>query len=155
MDDFNRKRHAVYKLTYHAVFVIKYRRKVMSKPIIEHMRQYAAHLIGQCYQGKLLELNGEPDHVHILFELPATAAPSVVVCSLKTQLSKEIRANFWDEIKDKLWNNIFWSDSYFITTTGGADIETLEKYIKDQGIEKPKRKYTKRQTKKCVKKTRT
>ena len=130
MDDFNRKRHAVYKLTYHAVFVIKYRRKVMSEPIIEHMRQYAAHLIGQCYQGRLIELNGEPDHVHILFELPATAAPSVVVCSLKTQLSKEIRANFWDEIKDKLWNNIFWSDSYFITTTGGADIETLENISK-------------------------
>ncbi len=104
MDDFNRKRHAVYKLTYHAVFVIKYRRKVMSEPIIDHMRQYAAHLIGQCYQGRLIELNGEPDHIHILFELPATAAPSVVVCSLKTQLSKEIRANFWDEIKDKLWN---------------------------------------------------
>ena len=152
MDDFNRKRHAVYKLTYHAVFVIKYRRKVMSEPIIEHMRQYAAHLIGQCYQGRLIELNGEPDHIHILFELPATAAPSVVVCSLKTQLSKEIRANFWDEIKDKLWNNIFWSDSYFITTTGGADIETLEKYIQDQGIEKPKRKYTKRQTKKMCEK---
>mgnify|MGYP000009619389 FL=1 len=155
MDDFNRKRHAVYKLTYHAVFVIKYRRKVMSEPIIEHMRQYAAHLIGQCYQGRLIELNGEPDHIHILFELPATAAPSVVVCSLKTQLSKEIRANFWDEIKDKLWNNIFWSDSYFITTTGGADIETLEKYIQDQGIEKPKRKYTKKQTTKCKKQTRT
>ena len=120
----------------------------MSEPIIEHMRQYATHLIEQCYQGRLIELNGEPDHIHILFELPATAAPSVVVCSLKTQLSKEIRANFWDEIKDKLWNNIFWSDSYFITTTGGADIETLEKYIQDQGIEKPKRKYTKRQTKK-------
>ena len=68
MDDFNRKRHAVYKLTYHAVFVIKYRRKVMSEPIIEHMRQYAAHLIGQCYQGRLIELNGEPDYIHILFE---------------------------------------------------------------------------------------
>ena len=135
MDDFNRKRHAVYKLTYHAVFVIKYRRKVMSEPIIDHMRQYAAHLIEQCYQGRLIELNGEPDHIHILFELPATAAPSVVVCSLKTQLSKEIRAIFWDEIKDKLWKDIFWSDSYFITTTGRADIETLEKYIQDQGIE--------------------
>ena len=155
MDDFNRKRHAVYKLTYHAVFVIKYRRKVMSEPIIEHMRQYAAHLIGQCYQGRLIELNGEPDHIHILFELPATAAPSVVVCSLKTQLSKEIRANFWDEIKDTLWNNIFWSDSYFITTTGGAGIETIEKYIQDQGIEKTKRKYTNRQTKKSEEKTHT
>lgn len=68
MDDLNRKRHAVYKLTYHAVFVIKYRRRVMTEPIITHMRQYATHLIEQCYQGKLLELNGEPDHIHILFE---------------------------------------------------------------------------------------
>ena len=32
MDDLNRKRHAVYKLTYHAVFVIKYRRRVMTEP---------------------------------------------------------------------------------------------------------------------------
>ena len=155
MDDFNRKRHAVYKLTDHAVFVINYRRNVMTEPIIDQMRQYAAHLIGQCYQGKLLELNGEPDHVHILFELPATAAPSVVVCSLKTQLSKEIRAKFWNEIRYKLWKDSFWSDSYFITTTGGANIETLEKYIQDQGIEKPKRKYTKKQTTKCKKQTRT
>ena len=54
MDDLNRKRHAVYKLTYHAVFVIKYRRRVMTEPIITHMRQYATHLIEQCYQGKLL-----------------------------------------------------------------------------------------------------
>ena len=148
MDDLNRKRHAVYKLTYHAVFVIKYRRRVMTEPIITHMRQYATHLIEQCYQGKLLELNGEPDHIHILFELPATAAPSVVVCSLKTQLSKEVRAKFWDKIKDKLWKDSFWSDSYFITTTRGANIETLERYIQDLGIEKPKRKYTKRQAKK-------
>ena len=132
MDDFNRKRHAVYKLTYHAVFVIKYRRKVMSEPIIEHMRQYAAHLIGQCYQGRLIELNGEPDHIHILFELPVTAAPSVVVCSLKTQLSKEIRANFWDEIKDKLWNNIFWSDSYFVTTVSENSLSLVQAYIQNQ-----------------------
>lgn len=33
MDDLNRKRHAVYKLTYHAVFVIKYRRRVMTEPM--------------------------------------------------------------------------------------------------------------------------
>ena len=66
----------------------------MTEPIITHMRQYATHLIEQCYQGKLLKLNGEPDHIHILFELPATAAPSVVVCSLKTQLQKKFEQNF-------------------------------------------------------------
>ena len=41
----------------------------MTEPIITPMRQYATHLIEQCYQGKLLELNGEPDHIHILFEV--------------------------------------------------------------------------------------
>ena len=95
MDDLNRKRHAVYKLTYHAVFVIKYRRRVMTEPIITHMRQYATHLIEQCYQGKLLKLNGEPDHIHILFELPATAAPSVVVCAvLRPNFQKKFEQNF-------------------------------------------------------------
>ena len=54
----------------------------MTEPIITPMRQYATHLIEQCSQGKLPELNGEPDHIHILFELPATAAPSVVVCRI-------------------------------------------------------------------------
>lgn len=151
MDDFNRNRHAVYKLTYHAVFVIKYRRKVLSGPVMDYIRDYAKHLIEECYKGKLLELNGEPDHIHLLFELPATAAPSVVVGNLKTQLSKAVRARFWDEIKDRLWKDSFWSDSYFLTTTGGANIEILEKYILDQGIEKPKRKYVRKQTKKCGK----
>ena len=134
MDDLNRKRHAVYKLTYHAVFVIKYRRRVMTEPIITHMRQYATHLIEQCYQGKLLKLNGEPDHIHILFELPVTAAPSVVVCSLKTQLSKEVRAKFWDEIKDKLWKDSFWSDSYFISSVSENSLKVIQQYIKNQGI---------------------
>ena len=87
MDDLNRKRHAVYKLTYHAVFVIKYRRRVMTEPIITHMRQYATHLIEQCYQGKLLELNGEPDHIHILFELPATKISSGRIASGQTVIS--------------------------------------------------------------------
>lgn len=151
MDEFNRNRHAVYKLTYHTVFVIKYRRKVLSEPIMDCIRDYTRHLIEECYRGKLLELNGELDHIHILFELPATATPSAVVGNLKTQLSKTVRAKFWDEIKDKLWKDSFWSDSYFLTTTGGANIETLEKYIQEQGVEKPKRKYVRKQTKKCGK----
>ena len=122
----------------------------MTEPIITHMRQYATHLIEQCYQGKLLKLNGEPDHIHILFELPPSAAPSVIVCNLKTQLSKEVRKRYMEQIKDKLWKDSFWSDSYFLSTTGGASIETLEEYIREQGIEKPerpKRKYTKRKRK--------
>ncbi len=145
MSDYTKRAHSVCKLCYHAVFVIKYRRKVIDEEILSYMKEYALHLIETCYHGKLLEMNGEPDHVHILFELPPSQSPSIVICNLKTQLSKGVRKYYGKKIQPFLWKNSFWSDSYFLTTTGGANIETLEQYIQQQGVEKPKRKYVKRE----------
>lgn len=147
---YNRRAHSVCCLTYHAVFVIKYRRKVISHEIMDFMENHTKYLIEERFDGKLLGFSGEEDHIHILFELPPSAAPSIIVCSLKTQLSKEVRKRYMEQIKDKLWKDSFWSDSYFLSTTGGASIETLEEYIREQGIEKPerpKRKYMKRKRK--------
>ena len=147
---YSRRAHSVCCLTYHAVFVIKYRRKVIDDEIMEFMKNHTRYLIEDRFKGKMLEFNGEEDHIHILFELPPAAAPSVIVCSLKTQLSKEVRKRYMEQIQGKLWKDSFWSDSYFLSTTGGASLESLEEYIRQQGIEKParpKRKYTKRKRK--------
>ena len=147
---YSRRAHSVCCLTYHAVFVIKYRRKVIDDEIMEFMKNHTRYLIEDRFKGKMLEFNGEEDHIHILFELPPSAAPSVIVCSLKTQLSKEVRKRYMEQIQGKLWKDSFWSDSYFLSTTGGANIETLDEYIKQQGVEKPerpKRKYVKRKRK--------
>ena len=149
-EKYNRRAHSVCCLTYHAVFVIKYRRKVIDSEIMEFMKNHTRYLIEDRFNGKMLEFNGEEDHIHILFELPPSAAPSVIVCSLKTQLSKEVRKRYMEQIQGKLWKDSFWSDSYFLSTTGGASLETLEEYIKQQGVEKPerpKRKYTKQKRK--------
>lgn len=149
-EKYNRRAHSVCCLTYHAVFVIKYRRKVIDSEIMEFMKNHTRYLIEDRFNGKMLEFNGEEDHIHILFELPPSAAPSVIVCSLKTQLSKEVRKRYMEQIQGKLWKDSFWSDSYFLSTTGGASLETLEEYIKQQGVEKPerpKRKYNKRKRK--------
>ena len=147
---YNRRAHSVCCLTYHAVFVIKYRRKVISPEIMDFMENHTKYLIEERFDGKLLGFNGKEDHIRILFELPPSAAPSVIICNLKTQLSKEVRKRYMEQIRDKLWKDSFWSDSYFLSTTGGASIEALEEYIREQGIEKPehpKRKYTKRKRK--------
>ena len=133
---YTRRAHSVCCLTYHAVFIVKYRRKVISPEIMDFMKQYAKYLIEECFGVILMEFNGEPDHIHILFELPPSAAPSMVICSLKTQLSMEVRKKYAGQIREKLWKDSFWSDSYFLATTGGADIETLERYIQKQGVGK-------------------
>ena len=95
-EKYNRRAHSVCCLTYHAVFVIKYRRKVIDSEIMEFMKNHTRYLIEDRFNGKMLEFNGEEDHIHILFELPPSAAPSVIVCSLKTQLSKEVRKRYME-----------------------------------------------------------
>ena len=132
-DGFTRRQHAVYMLVYHAVFMTKYRRKVIDQEIMVFIREHAGYLINECYHGRFLDLNGEEDHIHVLFEFPASMTPSVAVCNLKTQLSKEIQKRYMERIRDKLWKDSFWLDSYFLATTGGANPEVLENMYRTWG----------------------
>ena len=45
--EYNRKAHSVYLLTYHIVFVTKYRRPVISDEIGYFMKNHAAYLCGR------------------------------------------------------------------------------------------------------------
>ena len=74
---------------------------------MEFMKNHTRYLIEDRFKGKMLEFNGEEDHIHILFELPPSAAPSVIVCNLKTQLSKEVRKRYMEHIQGKLWKDSF------------------------------------------------
>ena len=37
------------------------------------------------------------------------------------------------QIRKKLWEETFWSQSFCLLTAGGAPIETIRKYIESQG----------------------
>ena len=37
-----------------------------------------------------------------------------------------LKSHFWKE-------NTFWSDGYFVCSTGDASMETIKKYIEEQG----------------------
>ncbi len=51
--------------------------------------------------------------------------------TLKTITSREIRKEF-PGIKLLLWEDTFWSRSYFIATTGQVTLDTLKKYVDSQ-----------------------
>ena len=70
---YSRRAHSVCRLTYHAVFVVKYRRKIISPGIMDFFKVHTKYLIEERFRGNLIEFNGEADHVHILFELPPSA----------------------------------------------------------------------------------
>ena len=81
----------------------------------------------------LIEINYEADHIHILFEAPPQVQLSKIINSYKTATSRLIRKNFEEHLKAFYWKDYFWSRSYFIISTGGAPIDIIKEYIKNQG----------------------
>ena len=81
---------------------------------------------------ELLEFNGEHDHVHLMISCPPKLAIAVLVGKLKGKSSYFLRREFWQQIKQKLWGNNFWSPSYCVTTCGGAPRAIVKQYIEQQ-----------------------
>ena len=111
--DYNRKSHSVFLLTYHIVFVTKYRRPVITDEIGDFMKDHAAYLCGR-FGGDLLSAETDRDHMHLLVE--------------------HVRKYLWGD-------SSFWSSSYFIASTGTTVLEKVREYIDSQRTEEHKRKY--------------
>jgi putative transposase len=99
MEDINTKKlyHCTYALSYHFVFVTKYRLKCFTGPMLDRLREIVESLC-QSWGGKLLEMNGEADHVHLLLAMNPKAAPSVVANNFKTVTSRLLRKEFGEEL---------------------------------------------------------
>ena len=83
------------------------------------------------FECKLIECNGEKDHVHLLVEPVPHLTPSKLVNSLKGVSSRFLRQEF-PELEQFYWKGGLWSPSYFIASCGGAPLEIIKEYIENQ-----------------------
>jgi len=123
--------HSVFALYYHLVLVVKYRRKVFDDSLSEYAKR-VFEKIAPSYNITLLEWNHDADHVHILFKAHPNSELSRFINAYKSASSRLIRKNF-PEVKQKLWKEYFWSQSFCLLTAGGAPLEVIKKYIETQG----------------------
>lgn len=130
-NDIRRGRSVVFTLTAHLVFVTKYRRGAISERVREHLRQTFRDVM-EDFGGRLLEMDGEDDHVHLLVACTPKHSLSTLVNSLKGVSARLLRKQNFPEVRRKLWGEHFWTPSYFASTTGGAGIATIRRYIQDQ-----------------------
>ena len=129
-NELNRNQHSVYKLTFHLVLVIKYRRKVINQNIFDSLMVIFSN-IGSMYGVEIIESNWEADHIHVLFDAMPSTNLVKFINAYKTASSRIIKRDY-PTIKRFLWKSDFWKTGYFITTSGGANIETIRKYIERQ-----------------------
>lgn len=81
---------------------------------------------------ELLEFGGEDNHIHMIVSVHPKIAIANLVGKLKGKSSYMIRREFWERVKVMLWRNHFWSPSYCAVSCGGASLDVVKEYIKNQ-----------------------
>ena len=123
--------HSVFLLHYHLILVVKYRHKVFDNLISSRAKEIFEY-IAPNYHITLMEWNHDADHIHILFRAHPKTEISKFINAYKSASSRLIKKEF-PEVRQKLWNEYFWSQSFCLITAGGAPLTVLKQYIESQG----------------------
>ena len=123
--------HSVFAIHFHLILVVKYRKKVITDAISERLKNIFCY-IEDDYNIALEEWNHDVDHVHILFRSHPNTNISKFINAYKSASSRLIKKEY-PSIRNKLYKEAFWSQSFCLISTGGANIETIKKYIESQG----------------------
>lgn len=129
MIQYRREKSSISKINIHLVFVTKYRKKYFVSEHLVRMKD-VMYGVAKRMNFTILEMEGESDHIHLLIEIPPKLSVSVVVNSLKGVSSRMLRKEYPELKKYKS----LWSPSYFAISCGGAPIEVIQNYIKNQDV---------------------
>ena len=127
----SRNCHALYNLEYHLVLVTKYRAPCITEEVFATLKRQAER-VAKMNGAEIEEIAHGPDHVHILLSAPPQACLSGLVNSIKTTTARLARKNHAEHLKKYFWKPYFWSRSYLILSSGGAPIEVIREYIRNQ-----------------------
>lgn len=129
--DYIHRARGISSLKAHIVLTPKYRRPVFNDAMLTRLAAIYADLMEK-WDGKLIEFNGEKDHVHLLIQYNPQTQPSKLINNLKTVSSRYLRKEFPDEVNRYYWKKVLWTSGYFIASCGGVTVEELKQYVQNQ-----------------------
>lgn len=113
---------------YHVVWCPKYRRPVLVKGADTRCRSIIREVCKE-RQAEVLELEVMPDHVHLLVDVDPQFGVHRLVKLIKGRSSRLLRQEF-SHCRTRLPS--LWTNSYFVSTVGGAPLAVVKKYIENQ-----------------------
>ena len=120
--------NVVYSCKYHVIWCPKYRRSVLVNGVDVRLKEIIQAVATEC-DSEILELEVMPDHVHLLVEADPQFGIHRLIKLMKGRSSRLLREEFsW--VKSRL--PTLWTNSYFVSTIGGAPLEVVKQYIEQQ-----------------------
>lgn len=127
-----KKRHNVNLVLYHAVFPVKYRKKMFSEKIANTLTSICKE-ISHRYEIHFVEIGTDEDHVHFLIQSVPILSPTQIVTTTKSITAKQLFI-IHPELRKELWGGNFWTSGYYINTVGQhGNEETIRRYVQNQG----------------------
>jgi putative transposase len=120
--------NVVFSCKYHVVWCPKYRRRVLHEKIAVRLRTIIKELATE-RRVEIIEMEVMVDHIHLLLEVDPQYGIHRFIKQVKGRSSRMLRMEF-PELKSRL--PTLWTNSYFVTTVGGAPLEVIKRYIEDQ-----------------------
>ena len=120
--------NVVYSCKYHVVWCPKYRRKVLANGVDVRLKELIDEI---CRESRIeiIEMEIMPDHVHLLVEVDPQFGIHKAVKQIKGRTSRILRREF-SCLTSRL--PTLWTNSYFVSTVGGAPLSVIKQYIENQ-----------------------
>ena len=126
--EYKSNNNVVYSCKYHVVWCPKYRRPVLVEGVAERLKELIRETCSRL-NTDLLEMEVMPDHVHLLIEVDPQFGIHKAVKRLKGYSSRILREEFpW--LRSRIPS--LWTNSYFVSTVGGAPLSAIKQYIENQ-----------------------
>jgi len=130
MSRFKKLSHTIFECKYHVVFCPKYRFRIFRDEKNDYVRQQIYSLCHQKDLVEVLELNIQPDHIHMVLSIPPKFSVSSLMGFLKGKLSLRLFSRY-EQLGKRYWGRHLWSRGYCVSTVG-LDEEKIRKYVKYQ-----------------------
>lgn len=126
--EYKSNNNVFYSCKYHVVWCPKYRRPVLVDGVEVRLKELIETTCASL-NVEIIELEIMPDHVHLLMEVDPQFGVHRAVKQIKGYSSRLLRMEYpW--LKSRI--PTLWTNSYFVSTVGGAPLAVIKQYIENQ-----------------------
>ena len=126
--EYKTNNNIVYSCKYHIVWCPKYRRIVLVGEVENRLKELVIEIANEL-SVEIIEMETDRDHIHILCEVDPQFGVAEFVKKVKGRTSRILRDEF-PHLRKRL--PTLWTNSYFVSTVGGAPLEVIKQYIENQ-----------------------
>lgn len=126
--EYKSNNNVVFSCKYHVVFCPKYRKPVLVKGADLRLKKILRE-VAVARRAEIIEMEIMPDHVHLRVAVDPQYGVHRLVKQMKGRSSRLLRQEFqW--VRSRI--PTLWTNSYFVSTVGGAPLSIIKQYIENQ-----------------------